>query len=52
MYGNTKSFMDKTFIQSRIPRDFNVIEYEKFFDMILDSTLQQTFENTTYQVLI
>lgn len=33
-------------------RDFNVIEYEKFSDMILDSTLQQTFENTTYQVLI
>lgn len=52
MYGNTKSFTDKTFIQRRRSRDFNVIEYEKFSDMILDSTLQQTFENTTYQVLI
>lgn len=44
----TKPFMDKTFIQRRRPRDFNVTEYKKFFDMILDSTLQQTFVNTTY----
>lgn len=48
MYGNTKPFMDKTFIQRGRPWDFNVLEYKKFFDMILDSTLQQTFENTTY----
>lgn len=52
MYGNTKSLMDETLIQRRRSRDFNVIEYAKFSDIILDSILQQTFENTTYQVLI
>ena len=40
--------MGKTFIQRRRPTDFKATEYKKFFDMVLDSTLQQTFENTTY----
>lgn len=46
LYDVTKSFMGKRFIQSTRPMNLNVTEYEKFFDMVSDSTLLLTFKET------